>query len=404
MSIVSVENSIPAGVVHLPPSKSAAHRALICSFLAGGGQVEPLIDSDDMRATQGALQALLNEKTEIDCIESGSTLRFLIPVAAVLGKTVTFVGRGRLPQRPLDEYSRLLPRHGVTVDTQGGLPYTISGKLKAGNYEIAGNVSSQYITGLLLALPLADGDSAIRLTTALESKPYVDMTIQVMEAFGVYIRETDFGYLIKGNQHYKKTDFHVESDWSQAAFFMAVGAIGSDITIKGVNPQSLQGDKVVCQVMQSFGAQVETGADYVRCAGGHLKGTVIDARDIPDMVPAIAVTAAFAQGETIIKGAARLRLKESDRLRSIAKNLSAMGVHVEELPDGLVIQGGSAVQGAALHGCNDHRIVMAFAVAAAFAKGNTTIDDAQSIHKSYPSFFEDFNMLGGKANVLSNRK
>lgn len=403
MSIVSIHPSVLTGSVQLPPSKSVAHRALICSFLAGGGQVSPLIASDDMRATQGALRALAENAQTIDCIESGSTLRFLIPVAAVLGKSVTFTGSGRLPQRPLEAYSRLLPQHGVTVETDGGLPYSISGRLKAGSYEIAGNVSSQYITGLLLALPLADGDSAIRLTTALESKPYVDMTIQVMEAFGVFVRETEFGYLIKGKQRYKKTDFSVESDWSQAAFFMSAAAIGSDITIRGINPQSLQGDRAVCAVMTGFGAQVELGTDFVRCCRNQLLGTVIDACDIPDMVPAIAVTAAFAQGETIIKGAARLRYKESDRLRSIADNLRALGVQAQELPDGLVIRGGSPVKGAALHGCNDHRIVMAFSVAGAFAQGSTTIDDANSIQKSYPSFFDDFNALGGKAHVLSDR-
>lgn len=403
MSIVSVENSILKGSVKLPPSKSAAHRALICSFLAGGGSVEGMIQSNDMKATVGALEALKNKSNTVDCLESGSTLRFLIPVAAVLGIETTFVGSGRLPQRPLDEYTKLLPEHGVNVETSGGLPYSISGKLRAGYYEIAGDVSSQYITGLLLALPLANGDSALSITTALESKPYVDMTIQVMEAYGVFVRETEFGYLIKGNQHYKKIDFSVESDWSQAAFFMAAGAIASDITIEGVNPASLQGDKAVCEIMKTFGADVTMGNDSVRCRSDQLMGTVIDAHDIPDMVPAIAVTAAFAQGETIIKGAARLRYKESDRLKSVADNLRLMGVEVEEMPDGLVIQGGKQLMGAELKGYNDHRIVMAFTVAASFAKGNSTIDDAESINKSYPTFFEDFNSLGGKAHVISDR-
>lgn len=403
MSIVSIENSILKGAVKLPPSKSAAHRALICSFLAGGGSVHGLIESNDMKATVGALEALKSKSDTVDCLESGSTLRFLIPVAAVLGIETTFIGSGRLPQRPLDEYTKLLPKHGVNVQTAGGLPYSISGKLQAGHYEIAGDVSSQYITGLLLALPLADGDSALHITTALESKPYVDMTIQVMEAYGVFVRETEFGYLIKGNQHYNKIDFKVESDWSQAAFFMAAGAIASNITIEGVNPDSLQGDKVVCDIMKTFGADVTISDDSVRCRSDVLMGTVIDAHDIPDMVPAIAVTAAFAQGETIIKGAARLRYKESDRLKSIADNLRMMGVNVEEMPDGLIIQGGRQLHGAELHGYNDHRIVMAFTVAASFARGNSTIDDAESINKSYPAFFEDFNSLGGKAHVISDR-
>lgn len=184
---------------------------------------------------------------------------------------------------------------------------------------------------------------------------------------------------------------------------MAAGAIASDITIEGVNPASLQGDKAVCEIMKTFGADITMGNDSVRCRTDQLMGTVIDAHDIPDMVPAIAVTAAFAQGETIIKGAARLRYKESDRLKSVADNLRLMGVEVEEMPDGLVIQGGKQLMGAELKGYNDHRIVMAFTVAASFAKGNSTIDDAESINKSYPTFFEDFNSLGGKAHVISDR-
>ena len=383
---VKITPSPLAGTVQLPPSKSFAIRALICSALAGGGSVAPLGTSADIAATVQALADLAAGRDEIFCNESGSLVRFLIPVAAALGKSVTFTGAGRLPRRPLDAFATLLPQHGVQVQTDGGLPFSVTGKLRPGQYEIAGNVSSQYLTGLLLALPLLDGDSAVLLTTELESKPYIDITLQVMAAFGVQVRPTDFGYLVRGNQQYKPVDFTVESDWSH-----------------GLNPASTQGDKAVCAMMERFGARVEVRDRIVRCCGGALRPAEIDARDIPDMVPALAVTAAFAKGTTRITGAGRLRFKESDRLQSVALNLRAMGVQVEELPDGLVIHGTGAVQGGTVDGCNDHRIVMAFSVAAAYAAGDSVIQQAESINKTYPAFFEDFCALGGKADVISNR-
>ena len=235
---VKITPSPLAGTVQLPPSKSFAIRALICSALAGGGSVAPLGTSADIAATVQALADLAAGRDEIFCNESGSLVRFLIPVAAALGKSVTFTGAGRLPRRPLDAFATLLPQHGVQVQTDGGLPFSVTGKLRPGQYEIAGNVSSQYLTGLLLALPLLDGDSAVLLTTELESKPYIDITLQVMAAFGVQVRPTDFGYLVRGNQQYKPADFTVESDWSHAAFFMAAGTVGQEIEIAGLNPAS----------------------------------------------------------------------------------------------------------------------------------------------------------------------
>ena len=364
---VKITPSPLAGTVQLPPSKSFAIRALICSALAGGGSVAPLGTSADIAATVQALADLAAGRDEIFCNESGSLVRFLIPVAAALGKSVTFTGAGRLPRRPLDAFATLLPQHGVQVQTDGGLPFSVTGKLRPGQYEIAGNVSSQYLTGLLLALPLLDGDSAVLLTTELESKPYIDITLQVMAAFGVQVRPTDFGYLVRGNQQYKPVDFTVESDWSHAAFFMAAGTVGQEIKIAGLNPASTQGDKAVCAMMERFGARVEVRDRIVRCCGGELRPAEIDARDIPDMV------------------------------------LRAMGVQVEELPDGLVIHGTGVVQGGTVDGCNDHRIVMAFSVAAAYAAGDSVIKQAESINKTYPAFFEDFCALGGKADVISNR-
>lgn len=400
MDIVQIENAALNGAVTLPPSKSAAHRAILCAFLAGGGTVSPMIPSRDMQAAIGAANSLKNGEKIINCIESGNTLRFFIPVAAALGKEVTFTGEGRLPQRPLGEYIELLPKHGVQMQSSGSLPLHISGKLQSGDFHIRGDISSQYITGLMLALPLLDGDSNIILTTPLKSKPYVDMTVNVLADYGVEIKETDSGYFVKGNQHYCVRDYTVEGDWSHAAFFMSAAAIGGRITLKGLDMHSAQGDKAVCDVMRLFGAEVAADENGVTCAHRELRGIDIDCDDIPDMVPAIAVTAAFAKGKTVIRGAQRLRFKESDRIEAIVSNLKKMDVGVTETADGMIIEP-ARVSGAALKGYNDHRIVMAFSVAASFANGGTTIDDAQSVNKTYPSFFDDFKQLGGKANVFS---
>ena len=399
MRIAKIQHSNISGTVHLPPSKSVAHRALICSFLAGGGDVSGLIDSKDMQATLGVISALKENKPVADCIESGSTLRFMIPVAAALGKTVKFVGRGKLPERPIGDYLRLLPEHSVQCECTGALPLTVSGRLTPGRFEIAGDVSSQYITGLLLALPILDGDSEIVLTTELQSKPYVDMTVKVMADYGVTVEERDNSYFIPGNQQYSVRDYTVEADWSQAAFFMVAGALYGDVRLKGLDINSAQGDKRIVDVLRQFGADVSIDGTDVIVKKSALKGTEIDATDIPDMVPSIAVAAAYAQGKTVIKGAQRLRFKESDRIKSIIYNLEKLGANVQETDDGMIITG-TPLHFANMKGFNDHRIVMAMTVAATGVDGISTIDDAQSINKSYPDFFTDYNGIGGNVNVF----
>lgn len=403
MSKVLIENSIIDGTVQLPPSKSAAHRALICSFLSGSGKVSPVIESKDMTATVSAIKALKNGEYKINCIESGSTLRFMIPVAAALGKSVTFVGEGKLPERPIGEYLRLLPEHNVSCSTEGGLPLTIDGRLTSGRFEIAGDISSQYITGLLLALPILDGDSEIVLTTPLQSRPYVDMTVKIMADYGVAVEQTDSGYYVKGNQKYIPRDYVVEGDWSQAAFFAVAGALFGRVEMTGLDYASTQGDKKIVDIIERFGAKTERGESSLTVYKSKLQGIEIDATDIPDMVPALAVAGAYADGITVIKGAQRLRLKESDRLESVTYNLKQLGADITETPDGMIIKH-SKLSGAELKGYNDHRIVMAMTVAATGAQGRSVIDDAQSINKSYPAFFEDYNKLGGKANVIGDRR
>ena len=403
MSIVKIENSILNGRVCIPPSKSAAHRALICSFLSGGGNVEGIIDSADMKATITALNALKNDESIIDCIESGSTLRFIIPIAAALGKSVCFTGSGRLPERPIGEYVRLLEEHGVSCKSNGYLPLEISGRLSGGTFELRGDISSQYVTGLLLALPLLKEDSKIVLTSALQSKPYVDMTIKVLKDYNINIIEKDNTYYISGNQSFKACDYTVEGDWSQSAFFLAAGAINGNVEVGAVDFASTQGDREIVDILERFGAKITRGNSSVTAEKSELSGIEIDAKNIPDLVPALAVVAARAKGKTIIKNAERLRLKESNRIESVVFNLKKMGVNAIETADGMIIEGNENINGAELCGFNDHRIVMAFSVLALVANGTTTITDAHSINKSYPSFFDDYNNLGGRANVICDR-
>ena len=403
MGKVEITPSKFNGSVTLPPSKSEAHRALICSFLSGGGTVQPIIQSNDMNATIGMINALKSNKIVMDAIESGSTLRFMIPVVASLGREVIFIGEGSLLKRTIGEYSEILPQHGVRVVSNGGfLPVKISGRLKSGKYEVNGNISSQYITGLMIALANLRYDSKIVLKTPLQSKPYVDLTVKVLGKYGVRAWETNYGYFVKGGQRFKRIDYYVEGDWSQAAFFLVAGALNGTVEVKGLSMDSPQGDKAIVDVLRQFGADVEVKEDGVVCKKSRLKGCVVDAKNIPDLVPIIAVMAANAEGETIIKGAERLRYKESNRIRSVVLNLRAMGVNVIEATDGMIIQGQKKLKGAELDGFNDHRIVMAFSVAAANAEGKSVISDRESINKSYPAFFADFRNIGGRANVIND--
>lgn len=402
-----------SGEVIIPPSKSAAHRALICAALSEGtSRVSPFCTSHDLRATADCLKALgmnINEDKDgytvsrgetlkggtLDFNESGSTARFLLPVAAALGANVTAVGKGRLPERPMDTLTKLFREHGVEVSSDS-LPMTLKGKITGGDFCIPGNISSQYISGLLLAAPLMDEDVNIILTTAPESVGYIDMTISAMEKYGIQVEKTANGWRVSKEQKYKKTNTIIEGDWSQAAFFMSAAAIGSDIKIKGLDFASLQGDMAALDVFAAFGANISIIDGVLHIKRGELRGIEVNARDIPDMVPAIAVTAAFAEGKTVIHSAERLRIKESDRIKTTLAVLTAMGIKTEEKQDGMIIYGG-APKGAIIDGANDHRIVMSAAVGAAFAEGEGLITGCDAINKSYPEFFEDFKKIGGKA-------
>lgn len=411
-----------AGGVQIPPSKSAAHRALLCAALCGAPcTVSPVDASADMHATLAGIRALgagvsfengvvrvapgeRPAHAVVDCGESGSTLRFLIPVFAALGIEAAFIGRGRLPERPIGVYTALLPQHGVQVETVGGLPLKIRGRLQSGEYRLPGNVSSQFITGLLFALPRLHGDSEIVLTAPLESKGYIDLTVEVLRGFGISVRETPRGWLVPGGQAYRAPSYSVEGDWSQAAFFLSAAAVGGGpVALRGLRPDSVQGDRACVELWRRFGLEIREKSGVYTAENPRagepfrgLRGIRIDAKQIPDMVPALSVTAAFAAGETVIYNAARLRIKESDRLAAMEAALSAIGADVRSTEDGLVVRGRAHLLGGRAEGCNDHRVVMA--LAAAGCDCTVTVTDAQSIRKSYPGFFRDFRAIGGNAD------
>ena len=423
MSDVKFSPFVPNGTVNVPPSKSDVHRAIICAAMANGvSRISPVALSNDIKATIGCIKALgadavlennvltvdgtnmyKNKTALLDCGESGSTLRFFIPIAAVGNINATFVGKGKLPQRPIGIFTEALPKAGTVCKTEGGLPLEIKGQLKSGIFEIPGNVSSQFITGLLLALPILEGDSEIVLTSPLESVGYIAMTIRTMKQFGVNIQATEKGWHIKGGQSYKTCDYTTVGDWSQAAFFMVLGAVSGKVTVKGVAKDSTQGDKKCAEILARFGAKVTQLDNEVTVEKGELKAITIDASQIPDLVPVLSVCAAFAEGTTKIINAERLRIKECDRLKATAELLNNLGGKVKELSDGLEITGVSSLKGGNVNGYNDHRIVMSAAVCAARSDEDITATFAMSINKSYPDFYIDYNSIGGKANVLDLR-
>lgn len=423
MSDVKFSPFVPNGTVNVPPSKSDVHRAIICAAMANGvSRISPVALSNDIKATIGCIKALgadavlenniltvdgtnmyKNKTALLDCGESGSTLRFFIPIAAVGNINATFVGKGKLPQRPIGIFTEALPKAGTVCKTEGGLPLEIKGQLKSGIFEIPGNVSSQFITGLLLALPILEGDSEIVLTSPLESVGYIAMTIRTMKQFGVNIQATEKGWHIKGGQSYKTCDYTTDGDWSQAAFFMVLGAVSGKVTVKGVAKDSTQGDKKCAEILARFGAKVTQLDNEVTVEKGELKAITIDASQIPDLVPVLSVCAAFAEGTTKIINAERLRIKECDRLKATAELLNNLGGKVKELSDGLEITGVSSLKGGNVNGYNDHRIVMSAAVCAARSDEDITATFAMSINKSYPDFYIDYNSIGGKANVLDLR-
>ena len=411
---VTLKDPVYAHTVAAPSSKSAAHRALITAAFADRETTLLLRTScEDIDATARCLVALganvlsiegglkitpvapgqVKKNAILDCGESGSTLRFLLPVCGAIGADATFLRRGRLPQRPLEPLATTLREHGMTL-TESGAELITCGQIGAGDYAIAANVSSQYISGLLFALSLVDAPSTLALTGKVESAPYIDMTVDALSRFGAPPQqEPDGTYRLAGRKAAPLTSpgtLTVEGDFSGAAFPLAMGAIGPHpVTVTGLSLPSKQGDSEILAFLARFGARVEASGDSVTVTPAPLRGLEIDARQIPDLVPILAVVATAAAGTTRITGAERLRLKESDRIASTTAFLRTVGGDIAETPDGLVIRGGARLCGGVVDVCGDHRIAMSAAAAALLTDETVVIPGAECVQKSYPTFFEE---------------
>lgn len=389
------------GPITPPPSKSQAHRLIIAAALAPGESVlTHVAPSQDILATIRCMEALgasftwsdttltvqglamnrpASSLPHLDCGESGSTLRFLIPIALAVAGGGVFTGQGRLMERPQKPYFDLFDAKGISYTLEGGV-LTVQGQLTPGGYPLPGNVSSQFVTGLLYALPLLDGDSTITLTSPLESEGYVDMTRDALAQAGITLN----GYTVPGSQRYSPIRGSVEADWSQAGFFYAALGLGNDLDIQGLNPDSKQGDRRMVPFYQQLtGPEREITLDVSQC---------------PDLVPPLAALAAGMAGKTThIVGAARLRIKESDRLATTSQVLGALGATVEELSEGLTIQGAAQLAGGVTVPChNDHRIAMMAAVSATRCTAPITLTGAECVAKSFPDFWDVYEGLGGQ--------
>lgn len=407
------------GTITAPPSKSMAHRAVLCSALAeGASHIENLEFSKDISATLSAagqlcakvrtgadravvegLGSFLPVSAPVDCCESGSTLRFLIPIASLTGQKVTFVGRGRLMERPQTVYEKLYQEQSLRFE-QSPAGLAVEGTLKSGEYELAGNVSSQFISGLLFALPLLAGDSTLHLIPPVESRSYIEMTRAAQRRFGVESRWQDENTLfIPGGQKYRPCDYTVEGDYSQAAFPAVLGAVQGGVTLKGLSADTLQGDAAILDILRRCGASFRTTEAGIVFEKAPLHGVDIDLADCPDLGPVLMVLGLLCEGTTTIRNAERLRIKESDRIAAMEAELRACGGVLESEGGTITIHGCADrlhTPAAPLHGHNDHRVVMSLAVLALAAGLELSIDDAEAVQKSWPHFFEAIKPLGAE--------
>lgn len=405
------------GTVAAPASKSDAHRNLVIAALSNKPtRIEGLESSGDIDATLGCLRVLGATMQDgvlrpvhparsalLNCEESGTTLRLMLPVVAALGVEARFIGKPQLRERPLAPLVKALAEGGAEFD-RDAVPLTVSGRLRKGSFEIPGDVSSQFVSGLLIALPLMDAGGMIHLTTPLQSAGYVAMTLDAMERFSVMAIEREQGYLVPGNQRYRSPGVvRIEGDWSNAAFFLAAGAMGMGVTVRGLPETSHQPDRAIAGLLRRFGAQVNLAQNAVHVAKGTLRGITVDVSQTPDLAPVLAVLGAAAEGTTRLENAARLRLKESNRLASTYAMLQALGAQVHMEPDALEITGTGRLAGGTVDGAGDHRIVMAAAIAALLCDAPVTILGAEAVEKSYPTFFMEYEALGGKRDVIFDR-
>ena len=395
----TIPRSHLSGSIPAIASKSAAHRLYICAALADTPTVITCDGtSKDIEATKACLAAMKQGQTTLPCGESGSTLRFLLPVAAALGLEVEFQMEGRLPQRPLAPLDEQLQAHGVTLTRPQPDVLHVSGRLTHGDFILPGNVSSQYISGLLFALPLLEGESTLTVTGTVESAPYIAMTMDALRQFGIRPQVHHNVYTIAPAPYVSPGTAAVEGDWSNGAFWLSAGALSGPVTVTGLNPDSLQGDKAIVEYLARFGAKTEQTGSTVTVFPGALTAIDIDAASIPDLVPVLSVVAAAAKGTTRIFNAGRLRLKESDRIQTVISLLRSLGADAEETADGLLIHGGRSLSGGTVDSANDHRIAMAAAVAGTLCP--VTVTGAEAVQKSYPRFWEDYATLCTKASLV----
>ncbi|MBQ6622577.1 MAG: 3-phosphoshikimate 1-carboxyvinyltransferase [Mogibacterium sp.] len=388
--------------IEIPSSKSDVHRAMIAACLAE----EPCRilysgTSSDIEATERCVREIRRARQEagreavLPCGESGSTLRFLLPVAGALGLQGRFLLSGRLPDRPHGPLLLALEHHGMQISKEGREGLRFGGQLLSGTFRLPGDVSSQFVSGLLFALPLLKEDSVIRVTRPVQSEHYIRMTVQVIGRFGIrVIREEtpeEVLYRVLGGQRYRSPDVYpAEGDWSSAAFWLAAGVLGPEaVQVAGLRQDSLQGDREIVRLLQAFGAEIEAAGETVTAhpATGGLRGITIDAGQIPDLVPVLALVGVLAEEETRIVNAARLRMKESDRLRATAETLNALGAEVAEGPDRLEIRGVRQLMGGTVSSFGDHRIAMMAAVASLRSEKTVQLHGSEAVRKSYPEFF-----------------
>lgn len=405
------------GTVAIPPSKSLSHRAIIAASLSKDESIiSNVILSKDILATIEGMKALgaqikiegttlrikgskvkRNSKV-IDANESGSTLRFLIPIALVNQESIEFMGHNQLVKRPLDSYFAIFDQLEIkyTHPKDRYLPLKTTGGLTPGMYEVQGNISSQFITGLLFALPLLEGDSIIKIIGPLESKGYVDLTIDILSKFGICILNHSYEtFEIKGNQNYKGYNYTVEGDYSQAAFFLVAGALGANVKLQGVNKLSYQGDKKIIEDIKAFGGNVQFDEDLLFCPSSQTKGTTIHFSQSPDLGPALTVLASVSEGISHFTHVARLRIKECDRVTCMKEELEKLGGRIDEEADQMKIYGVPKLCGGVVDSHNDHRVAMALAMASLKMDEDLTILNAECVSKSYPNFWEVFEALGG---------
>ncbi len=416
---VTIQPRLLTGDVHANPSKSYSHRYVIAAALAKGkSHIQNVLVSDDLTATKEGLMALGAQfegssvignfpkavRNNITCKESGSTLRFLIPLALLTEKEMTFNGDGRLPKRPIHVYEDLFIEKDIYFKklAKDNLPLVIKGPLKSGNYQLKGNISSQFISGLLFALPLLKGDSKITLIPPIESNDYILMTIDVLQQFGIKVKYDHLIIDIPGNQNFHPTEIFVEGDYSQAAFWMVAATIGKQINLYGLNQDSIQGDKKIIDVMIEMGGLIEfdeiSGVYHIKPI--QTKATTIDLSQIPDLGPILMILAAVSEGITTFLGIERLKFKESNRLDAMMNVLHTFGVKTLLSDNTLQVYGQTELKGNQVFSSfQDHRIVMAIAIGAIRAKGSVTILDAEVVKKSYPDFFEIYEKLGGIIDV-----